>query len=303
MYWARSRVLENLSTVRDDLPKGAKVQLGPDATGVGWVYMYTVESKKHNLGQLRSIQDWYIRYELMTVPGVSEVASVGGHIMQYQVNVIPEKLLAYDIPLKKVIGQIRKSNEQSGGKLLEVAGTEYMIRGLGYVDDLKDLRNVVLKTDEKGVPIRVKNVAYVSRGPDIRRGLAEKNSQGEVVMGVVVMGFGENALDVIEKVKKKIKEIEPGLPEGVKIVQGYDRSKLINYAVDNLKDKLAQQMIVIAVICFVSLSPQIRKGGRIHEGTSNSCRCRQERILVGDPFNPEQSIKGAVIYLSRLLTE
>ncbi|NOY68142.1 MAG: efflux RND transporter permease subunit [Deltaproteobacteria bacterium] len=253
LYWARSRVLENLNTVQSRLPKDATVQLGPDATGVGWVYMYTVESKNHTMGQLKALQDWYIKYELMTVPGISEVASVGGYDMQYQVNVIPEKLRDYNIPLKHVVMQIKKSNEQAGGRLLEMAGTEYMIRGLGYVKNLDDLRNVVLKTDNKGVPVRVKDVAHVTRGPDIRRGVADKNGQGEVVIGVVIIRFGENARDVIAGVKKKLIAIKSGLPKGVKIVPGYDRSKLINYAVDNLKEKLTEQMIVIAMICLVFL--------------------------------------------------
>ncbi|MCL5036884.1 MAG: CusA/CzcA family heavy metal efflux RND transporter [Chloroflexi bacterium] len=253
LYWARSRVLEYLNYVSGRLPKDAVTSLGPDATGVGWVFQYTLESKNHNLGELRAIQDWYVKYQLSTVPGVAEVASIGGFVMQYQIQVFPDKLLAYNIPLEKVTNAVMDSNVQSGGHVLELGEKEYMIRGLGYINSLDDIRNISLDVDEKGVPITVGDIAMVTRGPDARRGLAEKNGEGEVVGGIVVMRYGENALAVIKRVKEKIKQIQPGLPVGVTIVPNYDRSKLIERAIAFLNNKLVEECIVVILVCILFL--------------------------------------------------
>jgi Cu(I)/Ag(I) efflux system membrane protein CusA/SilA len=258
IYWARSRVLEYMNYVTSRLPEGVTSTLGPDATGVGWVYQYVVEplDEKHqkSLGELRSIQDWYVRYQLATVPGVAEVASIGGFVMQYQVHIDPDKLLAYNIPINKVMMAIRNSNSQAGARLLEMSGTEYMVRGLGYIENLNDLKSVVVGHSHKGTPILVKDIGYVQRGPDLRRGLAEKDGKGEAVGGIVVMRFGENALEVIDKVKQKIEQIKPGLEsEGVKIVPVYDRSSLINRSIETLIEKLLSQIIIIALVCVLFL--------------------------------------------------
>jgi Cu(I)/Ag(I) efflux system membrane protein CusA/SilA len=253
IYWARSRVLEYLNYITSRLPKGATASLGPDATGVGWVYEYALVSDRHSLGELRAVQDWYIRYQLTTVPGVAEVASVGGHIMQYQVEVDPNKLLAHNIPLNKIMMAIRNSNQQVGGRLLEMSEAEYMVRGLGYIKTLDDIRNIVIGLGSNGTPIFIKDIATVGRGPDIRRGVAELDGKGEVVGGIVVMRFGKNALDVIKAVKQKIKEIEPGLPQGVKVITTYDRSNLIHRAIDTLKDQLIEEMVVVTLICLLFL--------------------------------------------------
>jgi len=253
LYWARSRVLEYLSFAAGRLPKNVTPQLGPDATGVGWAFEYTVEGKGYDLSQLRSIQDWFIRYQLTKVPGVSEVVSLGGFVKQYQVNVDPNKLVAYNIPLMDVMKAIKMSNTDVGGRVVEFTETEYMVRGLGYIKSLSDVGNIVVKVDSRGVPIRVKDIANVQLGPDERRGVAEKNGEGEAVGGIVVMRFGENALTVIENLKKKIKEIEPGLPAGVKIVPAYDRTDLIHRAIDNLKEKLIEESVVVAIVCIIFL--------------------------------------------------
>jgi Cu(I)/Ag(I) efflux system membrane protein CusA/SilA len=253
LYWARSRVLEYLSFAAGRLPKAVTPQLGPDATGVGWAFQYTVEGEGYDLSQLRSIQDWYVRYQLTKVPGVSEVVSIGGFVKQYQVNVDPNKLVAYNIPLMDVMKAIKMSNTDVGGRVVEFTEAEYMVRGLGYIKSLEDIGNIVVKVDSRGVPIRVKDVALMQIGPDERRGLAEKNGEGEAVGGIVVMRFGENALTVIENVKKKIKEIEPGLPTGVKIIPAYDRTDLIHSAIDNLKKKLIEEGIVVALVCIIFL--------------------------------------------------
>ena len=257
IYWARSRVLEYMNQVASDLPGGVKSSLGPDATGVGWVYQYVVEpleGRQKSLAELRSIQDWYIRYQLATVPGVAEVAPVGGFVMQYQVNIDPDRLLAYNIPINKIMMAIRDSNKQAGARLLEMSGTEYMVRGLGYIENLDDLKNVVVGHSHNGTPILVKDIGYVQRGPDLRRGLAEKDGKGEAVGGIVVMRFGENALEVINKVKQKIEEIKPGLEaEGVKIVPVYDRSSLIHRAIETLIEKLVEESIIVALVCMIFL--------------------------------------------------
>lgn len=253
LYWARSRVLEYLNFVAGRLPKGVTPSLGPDATGVGWVYEYILESDRHDLSQLRSIQDWFLRYELASVAGVSEVASIGGYVKQYQVVVDPNKLRAYNIPIQKIRMAILRSNNDVGGRLVEMGETEFMIRGLGYIKSIADLNNVPLKVNERGVPILLRNVATVKIGPELRRGIADYNGQGEVVGGVIVMRFGENALQVIDNVKKRIEELKSGLPEGVRIKTVYDRSGLILRAVDNLKGTLIEESIIVAIVCIVFL--------------------------------------------------
>ncbi len=255
IYWARSRVLEYLNYVRGTLPAGVNPQLGPDATGVGWVFMYALEDPtgKHDLAQLRSIQDWFIRYQLRTVPGVAEVVSLGGFVKQYQVKVDPNKLAAYNLPLSKLKEAIQKSNQDVGGRLIEMAETEYMVRGLGYIKSLEDVENIVVGTDNSGTPILIKNVAQVRFGPELRRGVTDANGQGEVAAGIVVMRFGENAKAVIQRVKAKLEEIKPGLPPGVRLVTAYDRSSLINRAIATLKRVITEEIIIVSLVCFVFL--------------------------------------------------
>lgn len=255
MYWARSRVLESLNTVSNRLPRGVAPRLGPDATGVGWVYEYVLVDRtgRRDLAELRSIQDWYLRYELSSVPGVAEVAAVGGYVKQYQVTVDPNRLLAYNIPLQKVSSAIRRSNNDVGGRTVEFGETEFMVRGLGYIRSIDDIRNIAVGVDAGGTPVRVGDVATVRLGPELRRGLAEWNGEGEVVGGIVVMRYGENALAVIDRVKEKIDSLKPGLPEGVSIRTAYDRSALIRGAIDNLRTKLIEEMTVVALVCVVFL--------------------------------------------------
>jgi len=253
IYWARSRVLEYLNYAARKLPAGVTPSLGPDATGVGWVYEYALESDRHDLQQLRSLQDWYLRYELTAVPGVSEVASIGGYVKQYQVAVDPDRLLAYHVTIPQLRKAIQRSNNDVGGRLVEMAETEYMVRGLGYIQSIDDLEQVVVATDKNGTPILVRDLARVSIGPELRRGVAELDGRGEVVGGVVVMRYGENALQTIENVKKKLAELQAGLPEGVKIVPVYDRSGLILRAVDTLKEKLIEESIVVALVTILFL--------------------------------------------------
>jgi len=255
MYWARSRVLEYLNFVSGKLPASVNPTLGPDATGVGWVYEYAVVDKtgKHDLSQLRSIQDWYLRYPLQTVDGVSEVASVGGFVKQYQVEVDPNALLAYHIPLSKVKRAIQRSNNDVGGRLIERGETEFMVRGLGYIKSLSDIRKIAVGVDKNGTPIRLQDVANVHLGPELRRGVVDLDGEGEVAGGVIIMRYGANALSTIDAVKEKLEELKSGLPEGVEIVPVYDRSSLIERAVDNLKDKLLEESIVVALICLLFL--------------------------------------------------
>ncbi|MBT6595824.1 MAG: efflux RND transporter permease subunit, partial [Nitrospina sp.] len=255
MYWARSRVLEQLNFVSGRLPPNVNPTLGPDATGVGWVYEYALVDKtgQHDLSELRSMQDWYLRYELQTVPGVSEVASIGGYVKQYQVEVDPNKLIAFNLPLHKVIKAIKRSNNDVGGRLLEMAETEFMVRGLGYIQSLEDLESVPLGVDKRGTPILLKDVARIQFGPELRRGLVDLNGEGEVVGGIVIQRYGENALEVIRNVKKKLETLKAGLPEGVEIVPVYDRSGLIERAVDNLKQKLIEEGVAVSVICILFL--------------------------------------------------
>ena len=254
MYWARSRVLEYLNYVAGRLPSAVTPTLGPDATGVGWVYEYVLDGgDQYDLQQLRSIQDWFLRYELMSVPGVSEVASIGGYVKQYQVEVDPNKLLAYRIPLSKVRMALRRSNNDVGGRLVEMGETEFMVRGLGYIKSIEDIENVPLGVDDSGTPILIRNVANVHLGPELRRGLAEWNGEGEAVGGVIVMRFGENALKTINAVKEKLETLKAGLPEGVTIRTAYDRSGLIVRAIDNLRDKLLEESLIVALVTILFL--------------------------------------------------
>ena len=254
IYWARSRVIEYLNSVRGMLPEGVNPVIGPDATGVGWVYEYALVDKtgKHNLAELRSFQDWHLRYALESVKGVSEVASVGGFVKQYQVDLDPNKLLAYGIPISEVVNKIRTSNGDVGGKIFEVGSTEFYVRGRGYIKRIADLENVPLKS-EGGTPVYVKNVGTVHLGPDLRRGAAELNGEGEVVGGIVVMRYGENALRVIDGIKKKLEEIKPSFPDGVQLVTAYDRSQLINRSIATLREKLLEETIVVALVCLIFL--------------------------------------------------
>ncbi|MBI5888534.1 MAG: efflux RND transporter permease subunit [Deltaproteobacteria bacterium] len=253
IYWARSRVLEYLNFAAGKLPKGVTPSLGPDATGVGWVFEYTVEGKGYSLAELRSIQDWYVRYQLTKAQGVSEVASIGGFVKQYQVNTDPSLLINYGVSIKDVIDAVKMGNTDVGGKTIEMSEREYMVRGLGYIKNIPDIENTVIKADRTGTPIRVKDVARVELGPDERRGIAEKDGEGEAVGGIVVMRFGENALDTIHNVKAKLKELEAGLPPGVTIKPIYDRSGLIHRAIVTLKEKLVEESIIVSIVCIVFL--------------------------------------------------
>ncbi len=255
MYWARSRVLEYLNYVSGRLPAGVNPSLGPDATGVGWIYEYALvdRSGKNDLSQLRSIQDWYLRYPLQTVPGVSEVASIGGYVKQYQVEVDPNVLANYNIPLSKVKRAIQRSNNDVGGRLVEMAETEYMVRSRGYIKSVEDLKVIPVGIDENGTPIRLQDVANVQLGPELRRGSAELNGEGDVAGGVVIMRFGGNAMETIKGVRAKLEELKAGLPEGVEILPVYDRGHLIERAVDNLKEKLIEESIVVSIICILFL--------------------------------------------------
>ncbi|MGZ8841509.1 MAG: efflux RND transporter permease subunit, partial [Candidatus Aminicenantales bacterium] len=255
LYWARSRTLEYLSKITPRLPDGVRTEMGPDATSVGWVYQYALVDKsgQNDLAQLRSFQDWYMRYWLQGVPGVAEVASVGGFQKQYQVNVDPHALQAYNIPLMKVIEAIRDGNNDVGGRLVEFTGKEYMVRGRGYAKSIKDIESIVVKNDMSGTPVLIRNVAQVVLGPDIRRGVADLDGEGDAVGGIVIMRSGENALNVINLVKDKLKEIEPSLPPGVKVVTTYDRSELINRSIATLRSQLIEEMIIVSIIILLFL--------------------------------------------------
>jgi copper/silver efflux system protein len=252
IYWARSRVLEYLNFAAGRMPKGVTPQIGPDATGVGWVYQYAVLAKDKSLAELRTLQDWYLRYQIAKAPGVAEVASVGGFVQTYQVTVDPVKLRAYGIPLMKVAQVIRESNRDVGGRVVEMAETEYMVRGKGYLRGRADLENLVVKS-ERGTPVLVRDIARVELAPDERRGMTELNGEGEVVSGIAMSRYGQNALEVIHNVKTKITEISAGLPEGVSIVAVYDRSELIHRAIDTLKHTLIEESIIVALVCIVFL--------------------------------------------------
>ncbi|MCZ7584510.1 MAG: CusA/CzcA family heavy metal efflux RND transporter [Deltaproteobacteria bacterium] len=256
LYWARSRVLEYMSRISDRLPDGVNPVLGPDATGVGWIYEYALvdEGGTHDLSELRSLQDWFLKYAIESVPGVAEVASVGGFQRQYQVNLDPDRLRAYGLPIASVTGAIRRANNDVGGRVVEMAGREYVVRGLGYLKSVADLEQVVVGDDGRGTPVRLRDIATVQVGPDIRRGVAELNGRGEVVGGIVIMRDKENALDVIEAVKKRIdEEIAPALPEGVRLVTTYDRSDLIRASIDTLKHALIEEAIVVSIVIAIFL--------------------------------------------------
>jgi len=255
MYWARTRVLEYLNYAADRLPPGVSPKLGPDATGVGWIYEYALVDKtgQHDLAQLRTLQDWYMRYPLQTVQGVAEVASIGGFVKQYQVEVDPNALAAFNIPLSKVKHAITRSNNDVGGRLIEMGETEYMVRGLGYIKSLHDLEVIPVGVDEQGTPIFLKQIANIHLGPELRRGLVELDGEGEVAAGVIIMRYGENALATIERVREKLETLKSGLPDGVEIVTVYDRGDLIERAVNNLTEKLIEESIVVAIICLIFL--------------------------------------------------
>jgi Cu(I)/Ag(I) efflux system membrane protein CusA/SilA len=253
--WARSRTLEYLSGVQSNLPQGVKTELGPDANGLGWIFQYALVDKsgQHNLAELRSLQDWYLRYYLKSVPGVAEVAPFGGFRQQYQVNVDPTRLQAYGIPINRVVEAVRGGNSEAGGRLLEFGGTEYMVRGRGYAASVRDFENIVLTASDTGTPIRVKDIGQVVLGPDLRRGVSDLDGKGEVVSGIVIMRQGENALQVIDRVKAKLHEIEPALPAGVEIVPIYDRSDLVRRSISNLESTLIEVLFIVALVVLLFL--------------------------------------------------
>ncbi|HXV18789.1 MAG TPA: CusA/CzcA family heavy metal efflux RND transporter [Candidatus Omnitrophota bacterium] len=255
VYWARSRVLEYLSKIQPRLPKGVQTELGPDATGVGWVYQYALVDRtgKHGLEELRSFQDWTLRYAIQSVPGVAEVASIGGFQKQYQIQVDPNKLLGYGISISQVVDAVRKGNNETGGRLVEFSGAEYMVRSRGYARSVTDLENIVLRASEKGVPVLVKDVAHVTIGPELRRGLADLDGEGDAVGGIVVMRYHENALNVIERVKERLEALKPSLPEGMELVTVYDRSELINRSIDTLKHQLTEEIVIVSLVILLFL--------------------------------------------------
>src|SRR5437588_11642332 len=254
IYWARSRTLEYLAGLTGRLPEGVKTEIGPDATGLGWVFQYVLqdESGTHSLGDLRSYQDWYLKYYLKAVPGVADVASLGGFTQQYQVNVDPNRLRSYGIPISRVADAVRASNSETGARLLEFGGAEYMIRGRGYVKSAQDIADTVLSS-ENGTPISIKEVGRVVVGPDIRRGTADFDGSGEVVSGIVIMREGSNALEVIRRVKARLKEIEPGLPAGVKVVPVYDRSELIERSISSASRTLLEVILTVVIVILIFL--------------------------------------------------
>ena len=254
-YWARSRVLENFSQITSKLPKGVNPSLGPDATGVGWVFEYVLVDRtgKHDLGELRALQDWFLKFELKTIPGVAEVATLGGMVRQYQIQVDPDKLRYYRLPLSKVVSAIQSANQETGGAVVEIAEAEYMVRAQGYLESLEDFQNIPLSVSDNGTPILLSDVARVQIGPEQRRGIAELNGEGEVTGGVIVMRAGENALLTIDAVKSKLATLKKSLPEGVEIVTTYDRSSLIERAIQNLTHKLAEEFVVVALVCALFL--------------------------------------------------
>jgi Cu(I)/Ag(I) efflux system membrane protein CusA/SilA len=255
IYWARSRTLELLSSVLSSLPQGVKTELGPDATALGWVFQYVLEDPtgKHSLAEMRSAQDWYLRYHLKSVPGVAEVASIGGFVQQYQVNLDPNRLRAHGIPIGRVVEAVKGGNGDAGGRLIEIAGAEYMIRGRGYARSAKDFEDLVLATSEKGTPIRVRDVGQVVIGPDLRRGVSDLDGKGDAVSGIVVMRQGENALQVIERVKAKLAQVSGGLPAGVKVVPIYDRSELIHRSIDTLQGTLVEVLVTVSLVILLFL--------------------------------------------------
>ena len=254
LYWARSRVLEYMQQIGGRLPEGVHPVIGPDATGVGWVYEYLVVDHTHqnSLAELRSLQDWFLRYQLEIVPGVAEVATIGGFVRQYQVQLDPNKLRAYGVPLSTVIDRVRESTNEVGGRVLELNGAEFMVRGLGYLRSLTDLRNVPVAT-KNGTPVMIGDLGTVTFGPDIREGVAEWNGEGETVGGIVVMRDGMNALHVIDGIKRKLAEIKPSLPAGVEVVAGYDRSGLIHDSIETLQRDLLEEAIIVSLVIIIFL--------------------------------------------------
>ncbi len=256
IYWARSRIIEYLSNILPRLPQGVQVELAKDATAIGWVYQYALvdTTGKHNLAELRSMQDWFLRYEIQSVPGVAEVAAIGGFVKQYQVNLDPNSLAAYRIPLEKVIAAIREGNNDVGGRLVEFSGREYMVRGRGYIRSVGDIESIVVGLNpDTGTPILVKQLGRVVLGPDIRRGIGELDGEGETVGAIVIMRYGENALKVIHRVQARIDEISPNLPKGVKIVTTYDRSDLIERSIDTLKTTLMEELAIVSLVILIFL--------------------------------------------------
>ncbi|MGH8204754.1 MAG: efflux RND transporter permease subunit, partial [Steroidobacteraceae bacterium] len=255
LYWARSRVLEYLNQAQGRLPRGVQPTLGPDGTGVGWIYEYALvdRSGRHDLSQLRALQDWFLKYELKSVPDVAEVATLGGQVRQYQVVLMPDRLRAYGIGHRDVIEAIRAANQEAGGSVLELGEAEYVVRATGYLRSLDDFRTIPLRASAAGVPVQLADVAHLQIGPELRRGIAELDGEGEVVGGIIVMRSGKNALATIEAVKRKLEELKPGLPRGVEIVETYDRSELIQHSVRNLTGKLVEEFVVVAIVCFAFL--------------------------------------------------
>ncbi|MDH5348710.1 MAG: efflux RND transporter permease subunit, partial [Nitrospira sp.] len=250
IYWGRSRVLEYMNQLADRLPDGVTPQLGPDATSVGWVFEYALvdETGQHDLAELRSFQDWYLRYWLLSVDGVAEVAGVGGFVRQYQIHLDPTKVLAYKLSLPHIIETIRQSNEDVGGRVVEFSGIEYMIRGRGYIKSVGDIEKIAIGVNQNGTPILLRDVATVRLGPDMRRGLVELDGKGEVVGGIVIMRFGENALAVIDRIKAKLTELEPSMPKGVKVFTTYDRSDLIQESIATATENLVEELVVVSVL-------------------------------------------------------
>ncbi|HFL3115588.1 TPA: efflux RND transporter permease subunit, partial [Legionella pneumophila] len=255
IYWARSRVLEYMSQLAGKLPEGVTPQLGPDATPVGWIYQYALvdDNGKHNLAELRTFQDWYLRYWLRAVPGVSEVASVGGFVKQYQVNLDPVKVLAYNLSVPEIVEKIRMSNNDTGGRVIEFSGVEYMIRGRGYIKSTEDIEKIAVGTNANGTPILLRDVATVQLGSDMRRGVVDLNGQGEAVGGIVIMRFGEDVLQVIGRIKDKLKELASAIPEGIKMVPVYDRSNLIREAISTANWNLIEELVVVGLLIIVFL--------------------------------------------------
>jgi len=255
-YWARSRVLEYLSQAAPHLPQGVAPTLGPDASGIGWVFEYALVDRNHRYDpdQLRAIQDFYLKYELQSLPGVAEVASVGGMVRQFQIEVDPNRLAAYKVSLDQVAKAVRDSNQSSGGSAVELGRTELMIRAKGYLASLDDIRNVAIATDAQGVPVRLQDVAHIGTGPEPRRGVTDLDGQGEVAGGIVVMRYGHNALDTIQVIKEHLAEIKSGLPDGVELVVTYDRSNLIKEAVSTLREKLLEESLAVAIVCLLFLA-------------------------------------------------
>src|SRR5438128_9423320 len=256
IYWGRTRVLEYMSKITGKLPEGVAPKLGPDATGVGWAFQYALVDKsgQNNLQQLRSFNDWYLRYWLQSVPGVAEVATIGGFVKQYQVNVDPNRLLAYKVPLMQVMDAVRNGNNEVGARSLEMTGKEYLVRGRGYIQSLADIQNVAVAVGNNGTPIRVRDVARVELGPDMRRGIAELNGEGEVTGGTVVVRYGQNVRDVIEHVKHKLEEVKSSLPKGVEFVTTYDRSDLIDRSIDTLRHTLIEELVIVSIVILIFLS-------------------------------------------------